>query len=1671
MLRAKSVSLRRESSNTNRPKVRPLVELLEDRTLPAGLYYMASGVKVDLIAQSNQYAIKIAGSNSDQILKNLTTSTGPLAGYAVKESIAPNVWRLEATASSRQAPAPIDTSHFSAPGVSWITSSFVNAQNQVRVLVIDEMIVGLRAGVNPNQYFSKLSQALGIVNYRPILGTPDQYVVTLKDKTGQATLDAANQLASDSQLTFAAPNLYQNMQRFFLPDDPLFPNQWHLNNTGQVTDALPGADVKAVNAWNVSTGTGVTIAVVDDGIERTHPDLAPNIFVNPGEIAGNGIDDDGNGYIDDVSGWSFVTNGPNPSVTSNDEHGTSVSGVAAGKGNNNLGVTGAAFNAKILPVQIFNGPTFVGEAGAASAIYYAAGRTANGLGTWNAAQVINCSWGGGSPSTVITDAFTWASNTARAGKGVATFISSGNGYASSVSYPANLSSTLSGVMAVGASNQRDLRSEYSNYGTALDFVAPSSDIDAPFTVGITTTDRTGSLGYNTGDYTNNTVANGFGGTSSASPLAAGIGALLLSVNPNLTAAQVKSTLRATADKVGGVVYDGSGFNLQYGYGRLNAFAAIQTLTMQVAATTPANGAVVSTPPASIGGYLVDFNFAYDPSNIDISKVHVNGVSPTSFTVIDTDTLQFNFSVNPVTGQGLQTYVVDAGAVRRLSNGELVGAYNGSFRYDILSLAVVSTNPPAVTGVFTLPGPFTYDVNFNEVIDPSSVQTTDLVLSGIPGAAVTGVTVLPGNTTARFTISGMTQEGTLSANIAANSITDVFGNGGLPFASTYQVDFGVVAYPTPLTPKNPLGSLIYDPSISGTVNFAGDLDSFTLNIDANQTLSVIIRPTNGTLQPRVELFDPINSSMVFASAPAAGQITGIQTIAISAAGTYRIQVSGVAGSIGDYTVEVSLNAAFELEGNVVGASNNTLATAQNLNGSFIGLQTLLASANRGAVLGTSDNANYSASAVAFVFENISSTGTLVSGLTSQDDTSVSVPVGFSFPFYGTSNTTVFVSSNGLLSFGTGNSGFTNADLTTTPAQASIAPFWDDLHTAGGVSGSNVFTQVIGSGANQHLTIQWNNIRFFSGGTTGDTITFQAQLYADGRIQFNYLDLVSGTAAGNNGASATVGIKAAGTQGSDRLLLAFNNGPNAFVGTGLSTLISPPSATPDYYSFSLTAGQSVNVALTALTPTSMSVELRNSSDAVLATGVGGFTNVTSMISNFVAGSTGTYYLRVTGAAAVPYSLVVGNDTAIDGEANDTLATAQNIGNNKGVLGAISSSTSLVYSPNVLTYGFEDISSSGTAISDLSDADDASVSIPIGFNFNFYNTTQTSVFVSSNGLMTFGGGDSAFTNGDLTTSTSLAGIAPFWDDLIVTGDSNSNVFYQVLGSGATQRLVVQWNQVSFFSGGNAGDTITFQAVLYAVDGTVRFNYADLTSGTAAGNNGGSATVGIKAAGTQGPNRFLLAFNNGPNTFVGTSKSTSLTLPPAEDWYSFTVPANKMLRVDTSTPGDGDGEPQVLLDPHIELYDPNGVLMAVGSPYGDGRNEIIKIVKTTLAGTYRVRVSGENNSTGVYFLGVTVSTPVRGAATFNPPPSDMSSIAQAIISTSSKSSTLLEKSATSKIYQGDTSLFDNLSTTLSRTPTFDQAALNSFFEAGNVKTSNAPTSLDELLVDQLMLRFKLLA
>jgi subtilisin family serine protease/subtilisin-like proprotein convertase family protein len=535
-----------------------------------GDFYWADGQPVKLLQRNTQITLTLTDRATR--LNDLLAAGQILEGLKLEKNVSQNTYILSSKTATAIDIAQIEARLGEIPGVR-VAPVYQSPLTNTWLVATNEIIVSLRPGLKAQEVFGNDSR---FASYRSLLGTSDQFVVTLQE--GLPNLATANALQSDRSFQWASPNFYQQRERFFIPNDPLFGNQWHLNNTGQV-GGTPDADVDAPEAWDVNAGgsSNVVVAVIDDGMQLNHPDL--QLFINTGEIAGNGIDDDSNGWIDDVNGWDFTSGGigdnnPGPSVPG-DAHATAVAGVAAGRGNNTLGVTGMAYNSRLLPVRIFLGGSATSDANIASAIYYAAGRTASGTGTWGAGDILNNSWGGGGFSSAISSAFTWASTSGRNGRGAISYIATGNGFGAPVSFPANLSSTIPGVIAVGASTNLDQLASYSNVGPQVDFVAPSGGPTYGGTANIVTTDRTGADGYNsTSDYTT-TGADGFSGTSSATPLAAGIGALILAQDPSLTAAQVRGLMRNTTDLIGPVAYDNKGFNTQYGYGRVNANTAIR----------------------------------------------------------------------------------------------------------------------------------------------------------------------------------------------------------------------------------------------------------------------------------------------------------------------------------------------------------------------------------------------------------------------------------------------------------------------------------------------------------------------------------------------------------------------------------------------------------------------------------------------------------------------------------------------------------------------------------------------------------------------------------------------------------------------------------------------------------------------------------------------------------------------------------------------------------------------------------------------------------------------------------------------------------------------------------------------------------------------------------------
>ena len=355
-----------------------------------------------------------------------------------------------------------------------------------------------------------------------------------------------------------------------LPDDPDFATyQWGFRNTGeQITEPanLPkvaGADIHAADAWAVTTGDHrVVVALLDTGIRTDHPEFVGRIWTNEGEISGNGLDDDQNGYVDDVSGWNFVANNANP--YDDGGHGTACAGIVAANANNGSQVAGLDWSCRLMPVKVLSGVGGGTLSGIAQAIVYAAD---------NGADVISMSLGGYGLSSFLADACEYAHDS-----GVFLAAAMMNDDSSQPSYPAAFDAS---VTAVGSTDPADQRctpgvSGYgSNYGPHIDVVAPGVSIPVLW-VGAPTGVTLGA------------------GTSFATPIVAGLASLLLSVRPDLAPDQVRDLIRySAADRVGRPTEDTPGFDVYHGWGRIDCGRALA-----LAATT---GFPIVTAPAYVRG--------------------------------------------------------------------------------------------------------------------------------------------------------------------------------------------------------------------------------------------------------------------------------------------------------------------------------------------------------------------------------------------------------------------------------------------------------------------------------------------------------------------------------------------------------------------------------------------------------------------------------------------------------------------------------------------------------------------------------------------------------------------------------------------------------------------------------------------------------------------------------------------------------------------------------------------------------------------------------------------------------------------------------------------------------------------------------------------------------------
>lgn len=433
------------------------------------------------------------------------------------------------------------------------------------IVETDELLVQFQPSISYKQA-ARLVRQYGAVLGAP-LGhyAPNGYVAHVTDAARTAT-GVANALYGKPQVVFSHPNFIWPMQPRYVPNDPLFPQQWQLHNTGQ-SGGTAGADIKAEPAWDITRGNpSLIVAVIDTGIDIDHEEFKGKVVPGYDEVEKNSDPR------------------PKDGGSGGENHGTEVAGLAVAAGSNGLGISGVAPNCKLLPIRaIVDGVT---DQDLADAFGYAAD---------HGAAVINNSWGptdGTGMEQPLPDALRagidYAVTRGRGGKGCVITWASGNGQES-----ADLDgySSNPNVISVAASTNADRHAFYSDYGNSVDVCAPSSDSIN----NVVTSDRTGQVGDSIDNYTNN-----FGGTSAATPIAAGTAALMLSVNPNLTYTQVRDILVNSADKIDRAdgAYDSAGHSKFFGFGRINALRALQAAEVAVPTisllTPPTNATINGT---------------------------------------------------------------------------------------------------------------------------------------------------------------------------------------------------------------------------------------------------------------------------------------------------------------------------------------------------------------------------------------------------------------------------------------------------------------------------------------------------------------------------------------------------------------------------------------------------------------------------------------------------------------------------------------------------------------------------------------------------------------------------------------------------------------------------------------------------------------------------------------------------------------------------------------------------------------------------------------------------------------------------------------------------------------------------------------------------------------------
>lgn len=544
-----------------------------------GLILQRGGEELSLQKAGDRFSVRLTSGLTPQQLSQISWGVWqrsiPKANIELF-TVAPN--QLEAAMSQARA----------AENVVFASHIYTMAGNPgTFVYLNDQITIQFAAGVNAVK-IDAIASSFKLILDKPVLGLPNTFVFLVSKQATENPIKIANQLQGIKEVLAAEPNILIQTEPHYKPRDTLYPQQWYLNHNGG-NQLVVGSHIAVEKAWDITRGVrSVVVAVMDDSFDLNHPD-----FQGIGKIVAPR----------DLKDNDFL---PLPG-DEEASHGTACAGIAVAE-ENGTGIVGVAPGCAFMPIRTTG---FLDDESIEDIFNWAIEK---------GASVISCSWGASAVYFPLSlrqrAALSRAATQGRQGKGCVILFAAGNanrpidGAVNERNWPKNILSGnthwLSGftvhpdVIAVSASTSLNKKAAYSNWGTNIAICAPSNNAppgisfqDTGFMqtqpaiasslagLGILTTDQIGAAGYEPGNFTST-----FGGTSSATPVVAGVAALVLSANPDLTAGQVKLILQQTADKImdanpdpqlslRGGTYDAKGHSQWFGYGKVNAAKAVQ----------------------------------------------------------------------------------------------------------------------------------------------------------------------------------------------------------------------------------------------------------------------------------------------------------------------------------------------------------------------------------------------------------------------------------------------------------------------------------------------------------------------------------------------------------------------------------------------------------------------------------------------------------------------------------------------------------------------------------------------------------------------------------------------------------------------------------------------------------------------------------------------------------------------------------------------------------------------------------------------------------------------------------------------------------------------------------------------------------------------------------------